>query len=154
MFWRFALIICLTKHTHEMNKVFSLLLPFVTSLFVFTSCSNVDGYEYEDNPILTSTYTVLYSSANPPDGVEIEVTVFEYNDKDEAIHQSHMKNVRLGSTRKFTAKPNAQKLKVYLETSSESQSDFFWIQQVYYLEPGNNILIDITDDIRVGKVEP
>ena len=137
-----------------MKKIFRFLLLCVTFLFVFTSCSNVDDYEYEDNPILSSTYTVLYSSVNPPDGVKIDVTVFEYNDKDEAIHQSHMDNVRMGSTKKFTAKEKSQKLKVYIVTSSESQSDFFWIQQVYYLEPGNNILIDITDNIWVGKVEP
>lgn len=137
-----------------MRKVLGLMLLCVALLFVFTSCSNVEEYEDKDNSILSSTYTVLYSSVSPPDGVEIDITVFEYNDKDEAIHQNNLNNVRWGSGNKFTARKNSQKLKVYISTSSESQSDFFWIQQVYYLEPGNNILIDITDDIRVGKVEP
>ncbi len=133
-----------------MKKLFGFMLLCATLALSVSSCSKDDG----DDSVLTSTYTVSYSSINPPDGVEIDITVFEYNDKDETIHQSHMNNVRLGSTRKFTAKGNSQKLKVYIETSSESQSTFFWVQQIYYLEPGGNINIDITDDIRVGKVEP
>lgn len=133
-----------------MKKLFGFMLLCATLVLSVSSCSKDDG----DDSVLTSTYTVIYSAVEPADGIDLNIIVFEYNDKDEVIHQNPIKNAYMGLTSQFTAKPNAQKLKVYLEMRAGDLSSASWVQQIYYLEPGKNIEIDITDDIRVGKVEP
>lgn len=131
-----------------MKKLFGFMLLCATLVLSFSSCSK------DDDSALTSTYTVIYSAPEPADGIEFNIIVFEYNDKDEIIHQNPIRNAYTGLTSQFTAMPNAQKLKVYLELKYADLNSSSWVQQIYYLEPGKNIEINITDDTRVGKVEP
>ena len=130
-------------------KYLSLMLLCAAMVLSFSACSDDD-----DEVVNDTTYTFTYSALNPPDGFEIDITLFEYNADDERIGQKNVNDVRVGYSEQFVASPNAQKVKVYIETSYGNQSNYDWVQQVYYLTPGSDTEINITGDIRVGKVEP
>lgn len=101
-----------------------------------------------------TTYTFMYYDMEVPEGFEIDITLFEYNDNEEKIAQNTIENIKDGFSRQFVANKNAQKVKVYLTTRYNSYSVYRWVQQVYYLETGEDTKIEVTGTIRVGTSEP
>lgn len=134
-----------------MKKLFNLLLLCTFCLAIFSSCSKDDEASLDEKE---TTYTFFYSAIDIPDGFDLDITLFEYNENNERVSQKNINSVHQGYSEKYVADKNATKVKVYMEMSKDGFSVYDWVQQVYYLEIGGNINIDITNDIRVGKKEP
>ncbi len=124
---------------------------------LFSSCSK-DGPE-KATP--QTTYTVVYNISDISTSsisVTTDVTLFEYNEAGEKIGNNSMKSVHTGTTKTFTASKNAVKVKVYIDvemsngTSTSSMKK--WVQQVYYLEEGADIKIQLEDSTMIGNYEP
>lgn len=138
-----------------MKKIFGLLLLCATCVFVFLSCSKDEDDKYVPGIVeKNTTYTFRYSAESAPDGFNLDITLFEYNDKNEIVGQKTVNDVYQGYFKTFTANKNAKKVKVYMVTSRGDASVYTWVQQVFYLESGSNVTIDVTGDIRVGSHEP
>lgn len=133
-----------------MKKTPILIIPFLMMfVFAFCSCSN----EEPQLPQTETQYTVNFLTP-PPNGFTINLTLFEYNASGEKIGQNHLKNCKYGTSEQFTASQDSEKIKVYMVSEYNGQSFPAWIQQVYYLNKGNNLNIDITGEIRIGNNEP
>lgn len=105
----------------------------------FVSCGDDD-----DEP---TTYTLKWDTFVT--GVS-DVTLFEYTESGDRINNHRIDNLTKGGTYSNTASDKAAKVKVYFELSGSVR----WVQQVYYLKPGNNITIEVTDNTIVGRSEP
>lgn len=133
-----------------MKKTLILIIPFLMMLvFAFCSCSK----EEPELPQTNTQYTVNFLTT-PPKGFTINLTLFEYNSSGEKIGQNHLKNCTYGVSEQFTASPKSEKVKVYMVSEFNGQSFPAWVQQVYYLNKGNNTDININGEIRVGSTEP
>ena len=130
-----------------MKKLFGLMLLCATMFLSLSSCS-------DDDEVKETTYTLNYLANDPPEGVEFNLTLFEYNDIDERVGQNNIDDVRKGYSETFVAGKNSKKVKVYITTKYNSVSDYTWVQQVFYLELSSNIDINLTNDIRINKNEP
>ena len=133
-----------------MKKAFYLLVLLVLP-FTFISCGSDD-----DEPDFT-TYTINYNVDAESGSILIDVTLFEYNDAGEKVATNTITDIKKGTSRKFNASSIASKVKVYLKMYASSNSSFTkycWVQQVYYLENGKNISIDITGETMTGNKEP
>ena len=134
-----------------MKKFFSITLLLTAMFLTLSACSSDDDEEIE---IADTIYMFTYTGENPPDGVYLNVTLFEYNELGEKIAQNHFNRCRKGYYHGYIANKNSLKVKVYLETTNGSKSDANWVQQVFYLEKGNRIEITVTGESRIGKTEP
>ncbi|MDY3979929.1 MAG: hypothetical protein SOZ00_07900 [Tidjanibacter sp.] len=100
-----------------------------------------------------TTYTFKYNVYDIS-GVVVNITLFEYNDIGEKIGTNSIINCTYGTTKLFTAKHNAVKVKVYMNVTAGSSEIYKWVQQVYYLEADTNLDIDIENDTMIGGSEP
>lgn len=119
-----------------MKKLFRLLLLCTACVFIFSSCSK--GEENKE-----STYTFIYNSPTP--WGEESVILFEYNNIGDKIKNNSIECEK-GYSKTFFASPNAEKIKVY--------ADGKWVQQVFFLKNGGNIVIEINGNSIIGKEEP
>ncbi|WP_195531977.1 hypothetical protein [Bacteroides finegoldii] len=133
-----------------MKKFLSITLLLTAMFFTLSSCSKDD----EKEEVHDTTYTFTYTGDNPPQGIICDFTLFEYNDKGERVAQNHVRNCRKGTVMDFVAKTNSQKVKVYYVQTKGTQTVAKWIQQVYYLEKGENVKVAVTGETRVGTTEP
>ncbi len=133
-----------------MKKLFSMMLLCTAILFSLSSCSD----DEEDLNPQSTTYTFLYSATTPPEGIDLDVTLFEYNSINEIVSQKSIKKCVQGYSEKFTADNNTQKVKVYLVATNGKQSVANWVQKVYYLTKGKNSQVVVSGDLRIGKIEP
>lgn len=122
-----------------MKKLFGFMLLCVTSVFILSSCSKDEDYELI---IKDTTYRFSYSAIDAPEGFDLDITLFEYNEKDEIIDQKNINNVYTGYSTIFKANKNAEKVKVYITASNGDISIYNWVQQIFYLEKENNIDIN------------
>lgn len=132
-----------------MHKKFLLFLLMFLPL-VLVSCGSDDEPDY-------STYTLNYKLVDESNLVLVDVTLFEYNDAGEKVATNSVNDIKTGASRKFTANSRATKVKVYIKMYSSISSvspRYRWVQQVYYLESGRNVNIDITGDTMLGNYEP
>lgn len=133
-----------------MKKFFSMTLLLTAMFLTFSACSSDD----EKEEVQDTTYTFTYTGDNPPQGLTCDFTLFEYNDKGERVAQNHVKNCRKGTVMDFVANTNSQKVKAYFVTTNGTQSVARWVQQVYYLEKGENVEVAVTGETRIGTTEP
>lgn len=130
------------------KKLLLFLLMFLP--FFLVSCGSDDEPDY-------STYTLNYNLGEESSLVLVDVTLFEYNDAGEKVATNSIPDIKKGASRKFTASARAAKVKVYLKMYSNISTvtpKYLWVQQVYYLEKGRNVNIDITGSTMTGNYEP
>ena len=120
------------KHLKNLRLM---LLCAVMSLS-FASCS--DDEEYDE-----ATYTFVFNAS--PIWGETPVILFECDDNGDKIKNNSIECEK-GYRRTFTASQNAEKIKVYLNSR--------WVQQVYPLNKGGNITIEINGSTIIGNEEP
>jgi hypothetical protein len=77
-------------------------------------------------------------------------SVCNTNEIGDRIHTTIIDNAEADVPYSYEAKDNTIKIKVYLKQGNWSR----WVQQVYYLDKGNNIDIIITGNTLVGNYEP
>ncbi len=117
---------------------------------LLSSCPK--GYKPEKSTTYSVNYNVTHVS-----GVKLNLTFFEYNDIEEKVGNNSMNDVATGSSMTFTANGRATKVKVYVKyylDSDPSKTSYRWVQQVFYLNQGSNINIDINDSTIIGNNEP
>ena len=148
MDWQYCNKIRLIQSTMKKLNYLSLMLLCAAISLSFSACSD------DEEVVNDTTYTFMYYDVEQPEVFEIDVTLFEYNDKEERIAQNSIEDIEDGFSKQFVANKNAQKVKVYLTTRYNSSSVYNWVQQVYYLEPGKDTKIEVTGTSIVGTSEP
>lgn len=118
-----------------MKKLFVHLLLCVAGVLVFSSCSKDD-----DKGIATYTFKCNISSY-----WDTSVRLFEYNSSGDKIKNNSFE-CNEGYSKTFTASSDATKIKVYIDGK--------WVQQVYILKRGGNIVITVDSKTLVGNQEP
>lgn len=108
---------------------------------------------------LKTTYTINIniSSLSSSSGVKVDFTAYEYNDAGEKIVTNDLIAVTAGTTKTFTANSRSVKVKIYQKVYTSVSSikpTYSWVQQVFYLEPGKNININLDDHTKIGNYEP
>ena len=118
-----------------------MLLLAVTG-FVFMSCDKDD-----DEP---GTYTCISFL----DGT-YDITLYEYNSSGDKIFDHTMYDCVYEGSCTYRSQPGATKVKVYAKKRSYSPySPEGWIQRVYMLKPGEEIIIDVRSYYKFGSQEP
>ena len=95
-----------------MKKLFNLLLLCTFCLAIFSSCSKDDEASLDEKE---TTYTFFYSAIDIPDGFDLDITLFEYNENNERVSQKNINSVHQGYSEKYVADKNAKKVKVYMK---------------------------------------
>lgn len=124
----------------------TLLATLIASLFV--SCCDKSSDD--------TTYTIYVSTVGTTSASSMNIICYEYNSREEIINQQVWNTVYAGENRKFTASGSAEKIKIQIQytLSSTGSSDIRWVQQVWYLNAGDDIDINITGTTIVGVEEP
>ena len=133
--WRYCNKIRLIQSTMKNLKYLSLMLLCAAMSLSFTSCSDDDDAE--------STYTFVYNTSTL--WGETSVILFECDKNGDKIKNNSIECEK-GYTETFTASPSAEKIKVYIDDR--------WVQQVFPLNKGGNIVIEITGSTIIGREEP
>ena len=126
-----------------MKKIL-LIMAIILPMIALTACSDDESKE--------TTYTLKWDMDFS--GGRVDVWMFEYNDKDEIVQNSIVDDIQSNHTESFKAKDNATKVKVKVKMSAYGASKQQWIQQVYYLNAGGNVDININGDTLIGNKEP
>jgi hypothetical protein len=121
----------------------------LVAVIAMTSCSK-DGEKEEKKD---TTFTFKYNSDNVS-GVTVDVIIFEYNDIGEIVGQNSFDTCVKGFQRVCTANSRATKVKVRLSLNVGSSSTIRWVKQVFYLDIGKNVDIELKNDTIVGTTEP
>lgn len=137
-----------------MKKLLSMMLFITAMVFTLSACSSDDDEKKEREREKDTTYIFNYTGDNPQGGLIVNVTLFEYNSQGEVVKQNAVNNCKQGFQRQYTANANAQKVKVYIEVTNGTKSVYNWVQQVYYLEKGKNVAVDVTGSVRIAPTEP
>ena len=119
-----------------MKKLFRFMLLFATVLIFTTSCS-------KDDEVLETTYTFVYNVPTPY--FDASVILFEYNNVGDKISNNSIE-CENGYSKTFVASQNAEKIKVNVDGK--------WVQQVFFLNKGGNLVIELNGNSIIGKEEP
>ena len=130
-------------------KFFLLTIVALTICFSFSSCSKDDDDDTEVRYIVKIDDSIGSTSV-----INVDLTMFEYNNNGEKINSQVWKAVKGGESKEFIANPTTVKVKVYLTLSSSLTSPSSkWAQKVYYLNEGTTI-ISIEGTTILGYNEP
>lgn len=130
-------------------------LKICSLAFAVTLCFSSCEKENVRTPAEPTTYTFYYTADEMSEyGYKLDITLFEYNEKDEIVSQKTIQDCRTGHRQDFTANNLSEKVKVYASVSYESKSVYFWVQQVYYLTKNTNTFIEVNGTTRIGGTEP
>ena len=135
-----------------MKRIHTSLLSVLALALVF-SCEKAEPAK----PDTTYTVTMAMSSVTSTSTVHYDLTAYEYNDAGEKVANNALNMAVNGSTKTFTANSRAVKVKLYIKMYSDNSAapaQYYWVQQVFYLEEGKNIDIKVEDHTKVGKTEP
>ena len=135
-----------------MKRILTSLLSVLALALVF-SCEKAEPA----TPDTTYTVTMAMSSVTSTSTVHYDLTAYEYNEAGEKVANNALNMAVNGSTKTFTANSRAVKVKLYIKMYSDNSAapaQYYWVQQVFYLEEGKNIEIKVEDHTKVGKTEP
>jgi len=120
----------------------TLFLALVTAFTLLPlSCTKYDAPDIQPG---TTSYTfTIYDS-------DFKVYLYEYNEIGEMIHSNIINNAEKEVPYSYAAQDSAVKVKVRLNYLTAN----WWVQQVYYLDEGENIDIAIIGSTLVGDYEP
>lgn len=114
--------------------------------------------EKEEQPKPTTyTVTMAMSSVTSTSIPHYDLTAYEYNEAGEKVANNALSVATSGTTKTFTANPRSVKVKLYIKMYTDNSGyapKYYWVQQVFYLEEGNNIEIKVDDHTKVGSLEP
>jgi len=123
------------------------------SCLLLSAALTVSSCKKDKDPVEPDTTYTFKQSADIASGVTMGVMIFEYNDGNERVGQQSFEASE-GLVRVFTASSRAIKVKVRVTLVAGSTEMIRWIQQVFYLEKGENIDIEIKSNTLMGTSEP
>lgn len=134
-----------------MKRILTIAFSLIAAM-ILVSCNKED-------PAKATTYTVTMAMTDitPSSSIHYDFTAFEYNEAGERVANNIVDRAVTGTSKTFNASPMAVKVKLYVKMYSDNSavsSQYFWIQQVFYLVPGGNIEIKLEDETIVGRSEP
>ena len=122
-------------------NIFGYAFLTLVAVIALTSCTEKE-----------TTYTFKFKAENVS-GVNVEATVFEYNNSDKIVAQQSFNCVK-DLTEVVTADSKSTKVKVKLKLKAGANSSVCWIKQVFYLKDGKNIDVVLTGNTTVVEDEP
>jgi len=134
-----------SKSHMSRGNIFQFVLLTIAAILIFSSCS-------KDKEIDT-TYTFKYTVSDAS-GVVVDVIIFEYNDAGERVGQQSFDECVKGFSKTITANSKATKLKIRVTLTAGSVSLVRWIREVFYLEVGKNVDVEIKDSTAIAENEP
>lgn len=135
-----------------MKRILTSLLSLLTLTLLF-SCEKAEPAK----PDTTYTIKMAMSSVTSSYTIHYDLTAYEYNEAGEKVANNAMNMAVNGSTKTFTANSRAVKVKLYIKMYSDNSAvaaQYYWVQQVFYLEEGKNIELKVEEHTKVGKSEP
>lgn len=131
-----------------------IILAVIAAALSLVSCEKTPA----PKPETTYTVKMAISSVTPTSDVKIDLTAFEYNEAGEKVANNTLYATTAGETKTFTANERSVKVKVQIKMYSDDTTTvppvYRWIQQVFYLEEGKNVVVEIGDTTRIGTSEP
>ena len=118
-----------------------LMLMFASAALLLTSCKKETTYTFVDN-FGGSGFT------------EYSILLCEYDASGSKVNTNKLDWPTTGQPYVYTANEHAEKIKVRIQAQMGSSSFNRWIQQVFYLEEGENIDITLEGSTIVGSSEP
>ena len=134
-------------------------LIFLAAIAAMASGCYYDPYALEDDsPKAKTTYTVKMSmtGVTSTSSVHYDLMAFEYNDAGEKTGNHTITLATTGKSETYTANDRSVKVKLYIKMYSDKSSytEHHWIQQVFFLEKGGNIVVALQDSSLIGPKEP
>ena len=134
-------------------------LIFLAAIAAMASGCYYDPYALEDDsPKAKTTYTVKMSmtGVTATSSVHYDLMAFEYNDAGEKTGNHTITLATTGKSETYTANDRSVKVKLYIKMYSDKSSytEHHWIQQVFFLEKGGNIVVALQDSSLIGPKEP
>lgn len=129
-------------------------MPRVLGLIALICCTLAETIRTKP---ATYTVTMALSTVNTSYTIYHDLTAYEYNEVGEIVANNSINKAANGSSQTFTANSRAVKVKLYMKMYSDVSTvpaQYYWVQQVFYLEPESNIDIRVEDHTKVGKSEP
>ena len=130
-----------------MKKTLFLALFSALALLSLSSCTKYDA-AYTQPPTPPPAGTTAYTFSMYTSGYKVYLS--EHNIIGDRIHNTIIFNAEKNVAYSYAANNRAKKIKVQLIRDNSQD----WVQQVYYLEEGENIDIEITPITLVGPNEP
>ena len=130
-----------------------ILITLLSILALVASCEKAEPTK----PDTTYTITMAMSTVTSSSLVHYDLTAYEYNEAGEKVANNALNMAVNGSTKTFSANSRAVQVKLYIKMYSDNSAvtaQYFWVQQVFYLEEGKNVEIKVEDHTKVGKTEP
>ena len=131
------------------------ILFFMSALVAILSACSCE--KLEKTKPATYTVTMALSTVSTSYTLYHDLTAYEYNEAGEIVANHSISKAVKGSSQTFTANSRAVKVKLYIKMYSDvatAPAQYYWVLQVFYLEPGSNIDIRVEDHTKVGKSEP
>ena len=123
----------------------SLFIVLLTSVF---ACIFISSCSKEEEP---TTYVLHWNTSSSYINY---VNLCEYAENGDRIAINTVNNVANNGTYQFEAQEKAVKVKVFYKSTIGRTDYSRWVQQVYYLKLGSNIVIEVNDETMVGASEP
>ncbi len=124
-----------------MKRKSFLMLMILSAALILTSCTKETTYTFVDN-FGGSGFT------------EYSILLCEYDAAGSKVFTNKLDSPNTGQSYVYTANEHAEKIKVRIQAQIGSTSFNRWIQQVFYLEEGENINITLDGETIVGSSEP
>ncbi|MBO7264929.1 MAG: hypothetical protein J6U91_01705 [Alistipes sp.] len=143
-----------------MKNVFKMLCYSLCLSIMMVGCENQMENEPQSKP---SKYEVCVDLGIDEYialgfNTELNVAFFEYNEKNEMVYSHTWYDVYDGESRTFTANKRSTKIVIKVELMASYGSTIkelnFFLAQVFYLEPGSTIGIDVNGHSRTSEWSP
>ena len=132
-----------SKSQMSRRNIFQLVILSIVAMLVVSSCG-------KDN---NTTYTFKYT-ADDVSGVTVNVIAFEYDKTGDVLEQQSFDKCMKGFSKVVTVNPKATKVKVKVTMKAGTNSLVMWVQEVFYLEVGKNVNIEMKGSTKIVEKEP
>ena len=131
------------KSQMSRRNLFQFVFLSIVAILVFSSC----GKDKD------TTYTLKYS-VEDVSGVVVDIITYEYSDTGEVVGQKSFDKCVNGFSKTVSANPKATKVKVKVTMKASSKSLTVWVKQVFYIENGKNVDIEMKGSTTMVEKEP
>ena len=129
----------------QFRKIFRCAVLTLLAAISFSSCNFQDGGKEK-------SYTFKYN-AKAVTGVSVDATAYEYSSGGDKVGQQSFK-CTTGFKQVVPAESKATKVKVKLTIKAGSTSAVKWVKEVFYLQDGKNVNVEVIDSTLIVDKEP